>query len=344
MDKLIISIADIKSNIEKVRKQSGVQLIGNIEQGGYGCGVRFLARIYVSAGVQMLASSDVNVLNEVLNDFPQVSTLLTCPVIGREELECIIRRGAVATVASASDALRLNAAAEQADCIVKVHLLIRTHKDGCGITLSQAESTALNLASCHNLEIDGAYTYIYPDDCKKEKAVLKQKEIFDTALSILNNSGIATSVCHIAEGYTALRYPSITYNAVRVGDAVIGRMSEKDRWGLSPVGEIETDIVGFTTLPAEEYKDIRSSKERTFAVTVLNNNGAVREASPDKIIPFSGKQIFCKHGKKKLRAFSTCTSSVILLDHGKTAVEQGDTVRFSADPRFVNGDCLRNYE
>lgn len=344
MDKLIISTADIKSNIERVRKQSGVQLIGNIEHGGYGCGIRFIARAYVSAGVQMFASSDVAVINEVLNDFPQISTLLTCPVIGREELECIIRRGVIATVASVSDAVRLNAAAEQADCIVKVHLLIRTHKDGCGITLSQAETAALTLATCHNLEIDGAYTYIDPSNFKKEKAVMKQKEIFDAALSIINDSGIRTPVRHMAEGYTALRYPAISYNAVRVGDAVIGRMDEKDRWGLSPVGEIETKIVGFTTIPAEEDKDIKSSKDRVFAVTVLSNNGAVYEASPDKIIPFSGKKIFCNYGKKKLRAVNSCGSSVILLDCGKTLVEQGDLVRFSADPRLVDADCVRNYE
>lgn len=344
MDKLIISIADIKSNIEKVRKQAGVQIVGNIEHGGYGCGVRFLARAYVSSGVQMLASSDVDVLNEVLNDFPQITALLTCPVIGRGELECIIRRGAIATVTSVSDIVRLNAAAEQADCIVKVHLLIRTHKNGCGITISQAETAALTLATCHNLEIDGAYTHIDPDNYKKEKAVLKQKELFDTTIAILNDSGIATPVRHMAEGYTALRYPAISYNAVCVGDAVIGRMEEKDRWVLSPVGEIETKIVGFTTIPSETDRDIKTSKDRTLAVTVLSNNKAVYEALPDKLIPFSEKQMFCMFGKKKLRAVTTCGSSTVLLDCGKNQVEQGDLVRFSADPRLVDADCVRNYE
>ena len=344
MDKLIISTADIKKNIEKVRKQAGVQLIGTIEHGGYGCGSRFLARAYVNSGVQMFASSDAEVLNEVLDDFPQISALLTCPVIGRAELECIIRRGVIATVTSASDAVRLNAAAEQADCIVKVHLLIRTHKDGCGITISQAESTALSLITCHNLEVDGAYTYIDPHNYKKQKAIMKQKELFDATLSIINDSGVSTPVRHIAEGYTALRYPAISYNAVRVGDAVIGRMDEKDRWNLSPVGEIETKIVGFTVIPAEADSDIKTSKDRKFGVTVLANNRAVYEALPDKLIPFSEKQIFCQHGKKKLRAYTQCGSSTVLLSCGKTVVEQGVTVRFSADPRIVYVDCIRNYE
>lgn len=344
MEKLIINTADIRSNIDAVRKYSSVQLIGVVDHGGYGCGSRFLARAFVSAGVQMLAASDAATVNTILNDFPQVNTLLMCPVIGRAELDCIVRRGAVATVTNSEDAARLNAAAEESGSIIKAHLLIRTHKDGCGISLSQADRVAATLLNCHNIEVDGAYTHIDARRRTSEKAVLVQKEIFEQTAGIINTAGVQTPLLHMAESYTALRYPDLSFNAVRVGDAIIGRMEEKDKWHLAPVGEIETTVIGFTVIPAEDEKSLKTSKERRYALVDLSSIGSARAASPDGLIPFADKQLYCIWGKKKLRVVGNCGSELLLVDTARAGVQTGDTVRFSADPRLVGADCERNYE
>ncbi len=343
MEKLIINTADIKSNIGALRKYAGVQLIGTVEHGGYGCGNRFLARAYVNAGVQMLASSDAYTVNLILNEFPQVSTLLMCPVIGREELACIIKRGAVATISNSEDAVRLNAAAEETGTQVKAHLLIRTHKDGCGISFSQAEGLAASLLNCHNIEVDGAYTHIGSRYRARGKAVAACKDVFDRTVAAINAAGIRTPLLHMAEAYTALRYPELAYNAVRTGDAVIGRMGEKDRWNLRPVGCVETDVIGFTVIPAEEDKSLKSPRERRYAVASLGCPQAA-EAAADKALPFTDRQIVCFWGKKRMKAEGTCGSGLVLIDGAKTGIQAGDAVRFPVDPRMVTADCVRNYE
>lgn len=344
MERLIINTSDVRSNIDAVRKYAGVQLIGVVDHGGYGCGARFLARAFVSAGVQMLAASDAATVTAILADFPQVNTLLMCPVIGKAELACVLRGGAIATVTDSEGAIRLNSAAEEIGAHVKVHLLIRTHKEGCGISLSQADRLAATLLNCHNLEIDGAYTHIDARRRTNGKAVMMQKEIFERTVSLLNTAGIETPMLHAAESYTALRYHDLSFNAVRVGDAVIGRMEEKDRWRLARVGEIETPVIGFTVIPAEEEKELKTSREHRYAVVSLSCDGAVKAASPDGFLPFSDKQMFCVWGKKKLRVSGSCTDQLFLIDTARTGIQSGDTVRFSADPRLVHADCERNYE
>ena len=344
MEKLIIETKGIQKNIEIVRKQAGVQLIGVIDHGGYGCGSRFLARTLVSAGVQMLASSDPDVIGIIRKDFPQISVLLLSPALGEKELNCILEDGVIATVSEITDMVRLNAAAEDRGEHVKVHLLIRTEKNGCGISVSQADEVASTLKNCRYLEVDGAYAVLSESRMTKEKAVLEQKAVFDRTVAILHSCGIETPVLHVAEGYTALRYPDICYNAVRTGDAVIGRLNAHDKWNLVPVGCVETQVAGNLTIAAEEEKDLKTSKDRHCAVIPLASTAAVLAAAKDGFLPGSGKKIVGVDGRKKYRMTGKCGSALFLAECGKNDLPAGKLLRFSADPRLVGGDYAREYE
>ena len=344
MENLLISTKSIQKNIDLVRKQAGVQLIGVIDHGGYGCGTRFLARAFVSAGVQMLASSDAETVGLIRQDFPQASVLLLSPVIGQKELDCILRQGVIATVDELTDIVRLNAAAEEAGEHVKVHLLIRTEKNGCGISFSQAERVAKTIGNCPFVEVDGAYSTVLNDCIAKEKAVLRRKAIFDKTVALLKAYGVDMPVLHMAEGYASLRYPDITYNAVRVGDAVIGRLPARDRWHLDPVGEIETRVIGHTVIAAEEEKELKTAKDRRCALIPLSSVEAVMAAAKDGLLPGSGKKPVCLCGKKKYRITGHCNSTLLLAECGKNDLPEGESVRFSADPRLVGQEVERKYE
>lgn len=342
MEKLIISRKDIVSNLETVRKYAKVQLIGVIDQNGYGCGSRYLARTFVSAGIQMLAASDAETVHAILDEFPQVSVLLLCPVFGKEELACVIHRGAVATVDDIADVVRLNAAAEDNGVVARVHLLIRSHKNGCGLSLSQAERMADVLHSCRNIEVDGAYTHIDPADAIHEKVVLRQKAVFDATVERLTGAGIRIPILHMADGYSAMRYPGISYNAVRVGDAAIGRMEGKDRWGLTPVGQLQTTVIGNTTVCAEEEKDLRG-KERTYAVTSIASLDAVLAATPMGLFFRTGKRMICTCRGKRYHVVGRCGNELFLVNPGREGLKAEDVLLFPVDPRLVNGHVVREY-
>ncbi len=342
MEKLIISRKDIVSNLETLRKYAKVQLIGVVDQNGYGCGSRYLARTFISSGVQLLAAFDVNTVNSILDEFPEANVLLLCPVFGMEELACVIHRGAIATVASVADAVRLDAAAEEAGVSVRVHLLIRSHKNGCGLSPSEAEGMAEALHTCHNLEVDGAYTHIDPTDALKEKRVLRQKKVYDETVENLTGAGIRIPVLHMADGYSALRYPSIGYNAVRVGDVAIGRMEGKDRWHLTPVGHIETPLIGNISVYQEEEGSLKG-KGKTFAVALLASREAVMATCPMSTWLSGKKRITALYRGKKIHGVNRYGSELMLMDMGHKEKTAEETVRFSADPRLVNGDVEREY-
>ena len=343
MDKLIINTKSIASNIETMRRQAGVQIIGSLDKAGYGCGARFLARTYVSSGVQMLCASDTQTVKAVMADYPNIGMLLTCPNVDKEAADCIINHGATATIADPADAAKLNAAAEDAGVIAKAHLLIRSNKNGFGITYSQAERAASVLRSCRYIEIDGAYTDIAHGSEKSEKAVAKQYDMFMRTIEVLNDSGVKTPMLHMTEGYTALRYVQYALNAVRMGCAAIGRLSEKDQWQLIPVGEIETEILGFATSVAETDKDLKTPKDRRYALIELQSLPAVIAAAKNGLLPFGEKKIYCFNGKKKYR-ISGASGSLLTIEAGRNELAAGDAVRFSADPRLVIAGCGRGYE
>jgi len=344
MERLIINTNDIQHNIEVVRKQAGVQLIGRVDHNGYGCGTAFLARAFVSAGVQLLAASDAATVTEIRKEFPQIPVLLLSPVLNEKELACVTEQEAIATVCDLKGLFRLNGAAEEKGEHIKVYLLIRTEKNGCGISVSQAEEMATALKNCRYIEVDGAYANISPERVTHVKAVLKEKAIFDRTVSLINGFGIETPVLHMAEGYTALRYPELSYHAVRVGDAVIGRLNETDMWRLAPVGAIETEVLGQLNIAAEDEKELKTPREKRCAVVAVSSVAAVRAAAKGSLLPFVGKKITLTAGKKTFRVTGNINSSLFTVSCGKNDLREGETVRFSADLRLVNEECLRQYE
>lgn len=342
METLVINGKDILSNVEKVRKYAKVQLIGVIDQNGYGCGRRYLTKMLVSAGVQTLAASDADTVNAILDEFPQVNVLLLCPVFGKEELACVINRGAIATVDDVSDVVRLNAAAEEMDLMVRVHLLIRTHKNGCGLSLSQVDRMAKVLHACRNIEVDGAYTHLDVAGMAREKTVMRQKALFDATVERLTAAGIAIPLLHMADGYSALRYPSIGYNAVRVGEAVVGRLEGKDRWNLTPVGTLETAVIERTTIYAEEEKELKG-KEKQCCVSLLASREAVVKNASGRFPFLKHTRVVCTGGGKKYAVTGWCGKELFLVDAGRNGLKAGDVLCFDADPRLVVGGVKREY-
>ena len=326
MEQLVVDRKLIGKNLDKIRRQCGVPLIGVLDGDGQGLGALALARLLLASGVQQLAASRAAVAREVLDVFPRADVLLLCPFLGEEELQCVLARSAAATIATLRDAAVLEQAAEVP-----------------GLPQTQMGRAASLLSRCSHLELDGAYTYLCEADLGSEKTLREQKARFDAMLGQLQADGVQTGLTHLAGTYAGLRYPFLAAGAVRVDCGLDGRLPRGDKWGLTPVGRLDVTVDRVLTLAPEEA----GGKERR--VAAVRMSGAAQVLLSHRLDGHAGllrlldRKPAAFWNGKRLPVHSRWGAELVLLEIGRQPVREGDVVSFPVRPSLVGREVERTY-
>lgn len=239
----------LAQNLDVLLQQAGdAAVYGVIKGNGYGLGLIPLAKFLWAHGVTRFAVTEISEIRALREaDFSQAEILMLRETQLSEELESLLELDAVATVGSPETAGAMEAAAKAAGKKFPCHVKLDTGMGRYGFFPEDTDAIAA-VYRRESLDVQGIYTHFH-SAFSSEKDTKAQFAAFRSALSALENMGIAPGIRHCCNSSAFLKYPEMHLDAVRLGSAILGRLSFSGAASLKPVGHCEAQIELIREIP-----------------------------------------------------------------------------------------------
>jgi alanine racemase len=349
-------------NLNAMQAHCGVPCIPVLKGNAYGLGDIATAKILLDAGVHLFAVSRVEEAERLAEAFPKAEILLLTPYSSEKDAERIINANITATIGSYDSAVLLNGIAEKKGVKCRVHIKYDTGMGRFGFLPEDAEKAAQAAKYLPNLEVCGCFTHLSNCFGKNKKGVFKQVELFIKCIEILKRNGVEPGIIHAANSAAALLYPEIRLGAVRIGSALLGRVSVKNKLGLKKVGKLESEICEVRWLPARHnigyantYKTKKPMKIAVIPVGYADGlfvekmkdtfriRDILRYGWQDFKLLFKKEKLYCEICGKRAPIVGRIGLCNIIADVSNFDCNAGDIVTFETNPLFVNSNVQRSY-
>lgn len=249
MKAYVVDQSALTQNLQTLLAQAGSAAIyGVIKGNGYGLGLIPLAKNLWENGITRFAVTElweVRALREA--GFQDAEILMLRETALKEELETLLDLGAVATVGSPETADAIEAVAAAASRRFPCHVKIDTGMGRYGF-FPQDTDAVIAVYQRKNLDVQGIYTHFH-SAFSRGTATQAQFAAFQGILSALEAAGIAPGVRHCCNSSAFLKYPEMHLDAVRLGSAILGRLSFPGTMALKPIGYCEAQVEAIRELP-----------------------------------------------------------------------------------------------
>lgn len=250
MKAYVVEKEALSHNIELLQKMAnGVPIWAVLKGNGYGIGVLPLARHLAEAGIDHFCVTEVReaeLLRE--NGFEDASILMLRSTGDPAELNRLMDLRVILTIGSWETACAINAiAAERAD-VVEAHLKIDTGMGRYGFLPDELDQLLPIFRYMPGLHVTGIYTHLHSAFCS-QKATIAQAEAFQGVLDQLHAADCETGMAHMLNSAGLLKYPQYAMDGVRVGSAILGRVSVHGNFGLTRIGECQATVEELRWLP-----------------------------------------------------------------------------------------------
>jgi len=244
MKRYVIDSAALLENLETVRRRAkGAKIYAVLKGNAYGLGIVNAAHILAKANVEAFAVTEASEAETLRREGFEQEILIIRSTSNREDLRTFIRLGCVCTVGSSDAAIAIRAAAQELDMSACVHIEIDTGMGRTGFSPSALEDikNVYNLGA--EVVVTGIYTHFH-SAFSNQKATRAQFDLFMSTVTALQNAGYETGCVHAANSSALMLYDWAVLDAVRVGSALLGRLSFRTKGdrALKKVGYIESTI------------------------------------------------------------------------------------------------------
>ena len=130
----------------------------------------------------------------------------------------------------------------------EVHVKIDTGMGRYGFLPDELDQLLPIFRYMPGLHVTGIYTHLHSAFCS-QKATIAQAEAFQRVLDQLHASGCETGMAHMLNSAGLLKYPQYAMDGVRVGSAILGRVSVRGNFGLTRIGECQATVEELRWLP-----------------------------------------------------------------------------------------------
>ncbi|MDD6024926.1 MAG: alanine racemase [Oscillospiraceae bacterium] len=250
MKAYVVDQKGLSENIRIIREKAGnVPVYGIIKGNGYGLGLLPLAEALRDGGIDrygVTEASDVRALRE--GGFQKEEILMLRATSLPEELSELLELGAVGTVASLDNAMAMEAAAAAAGKEFPCHIKIDTGMGRYGFFPGDTDTIAQVFQLPH-LNVTGIYTHFHSAFCN-EKETRSQYAAFKSCCDALAELGLDVGIRHCCNSSAFFKYPEMYMDAVRVGSALLGRLSFPGDFGLQRLGWCQAQVEILRDIPA----------------------------------------------------------------------------------------------
>ena len=250
MKTYLVDTADLRKNLANlIKRADGTPIWAVLKGNGYGLGLIPMAAVCREAGITRFAVtevSDVRALREA--GFEKEEVLMLRPTCAGDELRELLDLNAIITVSSQDDATVLNGVAAQKNVVANTHIKIDTGMGRYGFLPTEIDKLLPIYAYMDNIAVSGIYTHLHSAFCNK-KQTYAQAETFKSVIAAINAAGYETGMAHICNSAAFLRFHDLKMDGVRLGSAILGRLSFKGSYALKRIGICETTVEELRWLP-----------------------------------------------------------------------------------------------
>lgn len=244
----VVESAALRSNLENLKRRADSAVFWAVLKGnGYGLGLIPMARLCADYGIDHLAVTEVSDVQALRDAGVSAQILVLQPTADVQELSMLISLDAIMTVSSTADAEALSDLAKKLGRLPSVHIKIDTGMGRYGFFPSELEAI-LKIYSGGVLSVTGIYTHLHSAFCSAA-ASRTQAEAFKSVCDAIRQAGFDPGMAHICNSAALLRWPEYRMDGVRIGSAILGRLSVKGGFGLRRIGICEAGIQELRMLP-----------------------------------------------------------------------------------------------
>lgn len=245
-----VDSSDICKNLAALKKRAGEVPIWAVLKGnGYGLGLIPMAQLCRDCGITRFCITEPNDAARLrAAGFDTAQILMLRPTTDPDEVHQLLDLNVIATISSQDDAALLNGVATQRGMVAEAHLKIDTGMGRYGFLPTELDKILPIYAYMDGIAVSGIYTHLHSAFCNK-KRTRQQAAAFDGVLHAIQAAGYEPGIPHLCNSAGLLRFPDLAMGGVRIGSAILGRLSFGGSYGLKRVGVCEAAIDEIRWLP-----------------------------------------------------------------------------------------------
>ena len=360
MRTLVIDTAALARNLDRLRRAASARIIGVVKGNGYGLGLTDYARFLTEHGVDMLAVSTAEEAAALRQAGIAAEVLMLSSTAVPRDVAVLLDCGAILTVGSCAAAETVSAVAVEKGVTARVHVKLDTGMGRFGFLPQDVTEAAALLKSLPSLRVEGVFTHFA--NAADEAMTRRQYQRFQEGAALLERAGIETGLRHVCASSAFLRYPEMQLDAVRLGSALLGRLSVPDPLGLEKIGWLETQVMELKDLPSGwkvgytgAYRTKRPTRLALLPAGYTSGVGVTEESNAlrlrDRVYRLlrTGRALLRSNGLTGLVNGRRCPvrgvvgATQLALDVTDVPCAVGDTVRLEVRPKYVDSAVPREY-
>lgn len=368
MKELLVEKDKIKHNLRVIKqiinekKGSGkkVKIIAVVKGNGYGLGLVQYSKFLVDNGIQMLAVATVEEALELRKGGIKEDILMMSSTAVKSDVKKLLENDIILTIGSKEAGNVVNELAQNKKA--RVHLKIDTGFGRYGFIYSKISEDVEDIKRWKNIKIEGIFSHLSIAFFGNGKESKEQFDRFVKSVEILKTNGIQTGMLHISNSSAFLRFDEMHLNAVRIGSALLGRISIPNIYGFKRVGILKSNVAEIKTLPkgynigySNSYK---TKKETKVAIVpcgyadgfntivdkdMFRKRDKIRYIVRDIKNVFRKQEIFVKINGEKYKVLGRLGMYHVTVDITGKNVNINDEVLFEVSPMLVDSRIKRKY-
>lgn len=266
MSTYVVSREDLAYNLRILKEKAGdAPIWAVVKADGYGLGAGAFAEELYRLGICHFCVTEPREAEEIRSrGITEGRILMLRQLSDPEQIRAMAKMGVILTVGSLGAAERIRDAVKEP---AEVHLKIDTGMGRYGFLPRELSEMVSLFRENKGLRITGVYTHFHCAFCN-DSLTRKEFAQFRETVASLQKEGCDTGTVHCCNSSAFLKFPEMKLDGVRLGSALLGRMSFPTE--LRPLGKAETVIEELRQLPkghSTGYGAIwRSRRDSTIAI------------------------------------------------------------------------------
>ncbi len=335
-----ISLNNLKHNLSMIRNTSNpAEVMGIIKADAYGHGLIQIASYLRQENVKILgvAFADEAVALRKSGDNGEI--FVTIP--GTEyDTELYCAYNIQSSVEDINIVRKLSEEAHSRNMKVKTHLFINTGMNRDGINHKNALDFMNECKNLEGIDMIGILTHFASSELEDKTFAMKQLEVFNQTLSLLNDNGFNFKYIHASNSGAIVNISESKFNLVRAGISLYGYMDYEylaEKLNLKPILTLKSKVININHINSGDnvgYSlNFVSDKERKIAVVPLGYGDGYHRTLSNKAE--------CLINGKRYKLVGTICMDQCLIDIGNDDIHIGDEVIFIGNQ---GDDIITAYE
>lgn len=280
----------------------------------------------------------------------------------KKDLEKLIENDIIVTIGSKEAGDIINEIGKEQNKKVKVHIKIDTGFGRYGFIYNQRDEMIQAIKSWDNIKIEGTFSHFSIAFYGKGEETREQLARFMQCIEVMKMNDINPGIMHICNSSAFLRFKDMHLNAVRIGSALLGRLSIPNIWGFRKIGYLKSDVAEIKTLPPKYNigysNSFTTAKETKVAIVpcgyadgynvkvdkdMFRTIDKLRYIVRDIKNYFKKEELYVKINDKRCKVLGRLGMYHVTVDITNQDVKIGDEVTFDVSPMFVDSSIKRIY-